>query len=573
MAARRRLRTTLFLLLGLVLPAQAVAAQAAPLARASARSELFLVLPFEPSVRDPRLAWISEGLAELFSTRLAEEGRLVFPRNDWIAALEKLGLPPSTRFTHATMLKVAQQMDADYVLFGQYASDGKRLQLQVRVLQVSPSALSPEFSELGTLEELVQVQARATWHVLRYTDRRYSVSQAAFVQNAPPRRLDTLEQYIRGLSAGEEQRLRNLREAARLDPDWVDPAFALGETYFAASNCEPALIWLSRVPPGHRRGIEAGFESGVCHLWRNDPARAESAFRAVLFALARQNPAAAGPAEIHNNLAIALSRRGQAQQAAESWQRAQQVDGDEPDYWFNAAVGAFRAQQFGNAARLLREALKRDAEDADARALLVAVLEKAGRSTEATAAREECTAENCGASATLLAALREAPEAARRGADRLSRIERIVARLDTNAMLFSGRAAADAESGPQRTREHFEIHLARGRKSLAEGKWEEAQRDFAEAVVLAPDSIESRLALAGVYQLQKRHAEVERELRAALWGRDNAEVRVQLGSLYVARGMNAEARSELRAALRTEPQHPAARKMLDSLGGSGVSPR
>lgn len=576
MTARRRRFFGFVLVLLLFAVSHRVTGQTVPPASAPSRvGDLFLVLPFEQSARDARFAWLSEGLAELFADRLAADDRLVFPRNEWMTALEKLGLPSSTRFTRATMLKVAQQLDADYVIYGEFSTDGKRLSISARVLQVSPAALSPAFTESGALEDLMEVQGRAAWQVVRFTDSLYPLNQTAFLQKVPRRRLDAFEQYVRGLLAGKEQRLGNFREAARLDPEWPDPAFALGETYYGARNCEPALTWLSRVPPGHRRGIEAGFLGGVCHLLRNDPARAESAFNGVIFALTRRNPRSPGPAEVHNNLAIALSRQGKSTQAAEQWQQAQQQDEGQADYWFNAALGEFRAENYAGAAKVLRELLKRSPEENDARALLVAALEKAGRPTEAATARDECSTENCGASVALQAALRpeEPSRAGVQGQGRLARLERISTSLDAGALLFAYRASPEGNGNGSRGKEHYEVHLARGRKAWSEGRLEEAQRDFAEAVVLAPDSAEPRVALADVYMQQRRLDEAERELRAALWGRESADVRVRLARLYVARGHMSEARTELRAALRAEPNHAEARRMLDSLLGSGAVPK
>jgi Tfp pilus assembly protein PilF len=202
---------------------------------------------------------------------------------------------------------------------------------------------------------------------------------------------------------------------------------------------------------------------------------------------------------------------------------------------------------------------------------LLASLEKAGRATEAAAVREECATENCGASAALAAALRET--AGSSGPDRFLKLERISTALDTSALLFAYRAAHEGNGTGPRPREHFEIHLARGRKALAEGQLEAAQRDFAEAVLLAPDSAESRIALAEVYQRSNRLEDAERELRAALWGRENADVRVSLARLYVARGKSAEARTELRAVLRVQPTHSEARRLLDSLAAPVGSQR
>jgi tetratricopeptide (TPR) repeat protein len=563
--ARRRLVALLFL--SLFCACVPVLAQSLPgnRERGSAAGDLYLVLPFESTARDPRLAWLGEGLAELFVEHLASQDRLVFARNAGLAAVEKIGLPPSTRFTRATMLKIAQHLDADSVLYGRFASDGRQITVTARLLRVSPPALSPEFSESGPLQDLLEVQARVVWHLLRTTDPLFPQNLAAYLQAVPRRRLDAFEHYIRGLLASDDARLRHLRDAARLDPDWSDPAFALGETYFAARNCEPALTWLSKVVPGHRRGVEAAFAAGVCHLLRNDASRAESAFASVLTLLARRN-VGQSPAEVLNNLAIAQARQGKSAEAAANWQRAQHRDDDEAGYWFNAAVGAMRTAEAAHAVRHLRELLNRTPDDGQARALLLLALERAGRATEAAALREECASATCGASGALLAAAKVSASgsSAAAPADPWAQLERISPALDSGALLFPLRRN-DESAG----HEHYSIHLERGRHAVAEGRLDEARRDFSEAVILAPESVESRVALADVHQRQGRYDDAVRELRAALWGREDAAVRVRLAQLFIARGLTAEARTELRAALRAAPEHAEARRLLDGLGPGG----
>ncbi|MBI3406427.1 MAG: tetratricopeptide repeat protein [Acidobacteria bacterium] len=174
----------------------------------------------------------------------------------------------------------------------------------------------------------------------------------------------------------------------------------------------------------------------------------------------------------------------------------------------------------------------------------------------------------------LVATLRAAPENPAKGAtqDRFTKIERVSNSLDTSALLFARRSLQEGNTAAKGA-EHFEIHLERGRKALDEGRIDDAQRDFTEAVLLSPDSAEARMALADAYRRMGRMDDAVRELRAALWGRENADVRVQLARLFVSRGLTNEARAELRAALRAEPAHAEARRMLDSLVAPGGGPR
>ncbi len=567
----RRVFLTLAGTLALVSP---LAAQNTASAVATA-GDLFVVLPFEHTGRDPKFAWIGEGLAELFAERLAADGRWVLPRGEWAAALEKRGLPPTARLTHATLFKVGQELDADVLVTGEYSTDGAQLHLTARVLKVSPPGLSPAIQEKGPLADLMEIQARAGWHVMRFADPFYPINQPAYVQKLPRRRLDAFEQYVRGLLASEPARLRYLREAARLEPEWPSPAFALGEAYYAARNCEPALQWFTRIAPESERGLEAGFYAGVCHLLGNDPARAEAAFAAVVAAYTRERNGA-GSHEALNNLAIAESRQGKWPEAAEHWKLAQQAGAEEPGYWFNAGVGAMRAGDPAAAARSLRELLKSSPEHTEGRALLLGALERAGRASEAALLREECGSPDCGASGAVQAALRFKGGPAAGAADPFAKLERISTAVDAQEWAQVRAAAhrppsARAAAAPV---EHHEIHLTRARAALAAGRLDEAEREFSETVLLAGDSVEARRGLAEVHQRRGQTGDAIRELRAALWSGENAAVRVRLAEIYAEQGQIDQARAELRAALQSEPGHAGAKRLLESLASPrGGGPR
>lgn len=432
--------------------------------RNPARIETLLVFPFENASRIAKLDWLSEGLAELTIERLAGEGQYVFPREERLAALERIGLPASTRFSRATMLKIAEEIDADYIVFGQYAASGRTLTVTARVLRVSPPHLTPPVQESGGLDNLMEIHARLAWRLLCAAAPASAkgtvaaricgplgLSERDFAQRLPRRRLDAFEYYIRGLLSSdresEAQWLRDLREAARLEPAWDAPAFALGQNYFARRDCVAALPWLSRVPSAHGRGLEASFYVGVCHLLRNDLARAEAAF-ATLLELARgrpENRKGAAGAEVDlpeavNNLGVAHARLGKPREAAVDFARAAHLDPEDPDYWFNLGLAAMRAHDAAAAVERFREALRRSPEDSEARALLITALEQSGRTPEAAAERKQAVQ-----AGDRLAA---APSLS---ADALVRLDRIKMRLDT-ASLRQWAVHPEAGSGAGETR-------------------------------------------------------------------------------------------------------------------------
>ncbi len=416
-----------------------------------------LVLPFENTGRASGLSWLGEGLAELSARRLGGANRLVLPRSEWLEAAERLGLGPSPRISRASLLKIAREADADYLVFGRFVAEGGRLKLTAQGMRLDGPELSRLFEQSGASDQLVQTHARLCWQLLEFFSAGKRTSQKEYLQQARPLRLDAFESYSRGLLATGTERVRLLREAARLEPEWADPAFALGQTFVEAANYDSALIWLSRVPPASAFGLEAGFYAGVCHLLRNDAPRAEAAFRALIERPWYTNGATGLAArrmdlpEVLNNLAIALSRQGKWGEAKALWEQLRGAAPVEATFAFNLALGAYRAGDNEAAIAAMREALSLRADDAT-RALLALLLERAGNKAEAEVVRAACETAGCDPSEEIKAL------AAGSAAVELARLDRISTTLDlvTWYLTGEGREPAGGNGGGARRPEHEE---------------------------------------------------------------------------------------------------------------------
>ena len=532
------------------------------------RSQVVLTLPFENTGQQAALDWLSEGLAELTIERLAGQGAYLLSRQERLDALELIGLPVSTRFSRASMLALGQQADADQVIFGSYASDGQSFTVTARLLRVSPPSLSPGFTQSGSLADWMTLHARLAWQILCALAPAQpgsagcgpAASEADFVsrvRTVPPA---AFELYIRGLmDSNDVVRLRNLREAARLQPQWDAPAFALGDTYFSRRNCQAALPWLSRVPPARPSGLLAGFEAGVCQLLRNDPVRAQSAFSAILNRAPGLPPLPGPLPEAHSNLGVALARQGKFADALAAFERATQADAEEPDYWLNLGLLQLRATQPEAAIAPLRRALTLQPADAEARALLALALEQAGRAEEATAEREILSR------APARVVLPRNPAAAD-----FVRFDRIRMRPDPGALRPAAspqpsESASDAAAESMRGRQRIVLHLDRGRQFLDSGNLDDAQRAFIEALLLAPLDASAHLGLAEVYDRQGRPNDGVREYRAALASRDDLDTRIALAGLLLRLDRRGEARAELEQVLRRDPGNLEARQIMEQL--------
>ena len=333
--------------------------------------------------------WLGEGLEELTIQRLSGAGEQVYSHAGRLAELERYGLPHSSKLSRATMLHIGEDLDADFVVYGRFTANGTSLTVESRILKVSPARLLPAARETGTLDSLMDLHARLLWRMLSTNDRHYALSLADFTKRQRPLRLDAFEHYIRGLLAGEDDaRLRELREAARLDPEWPEPDFALGEVYFARRDCDSALTWFARVPKTHDRYAEAVFATGVCRLLQSQPDHAEEVFIALQAAL-RTNMIAGGDLpEILNNLAIARARQGKTAAAQTDFRRAADLDPDEDDYPFNLGLLAMQTNDAAAAAGYFRDAAEREPDNPEDRAMLILALEKAGNKNDAEQERE-----------------------------------------------------------------------------------------------------------------------------------------------------------------------------------------
>jgi tetratricopeptide (TPR) repeat protein len=524
---------------------------------------IFLVFPFENDGANARLDWLCEGLEELTIQRLSAAGQKVFTHAGRTTELDRYGLPANAQFSHATMLRIGADLDADFVVFGKFSSDGKSLTIEARALRVNPTRLSEAVRESGTLDSLMELNAKVVWKLLAANDKGFPINLAEFSRLQRPLRLDAFEHYIRGLLATDDDgRVRELRESTRLDPDWVDPAFALGQAYFSRRDCESALAWLAKVPAGSSLSAEAMFTTGVCRMMLNQPDKAEETFAALQNNLRNDLVAGAELPEVLNNLALVRARRGNTTAAASALLRALDLDPDEDDYAFNLGLLYLRGNDATTAAKYFREASDREPENPEDRAMLVYALEKTGNKTEAAQERNSAI-ETLG-----LASLPPVKPESFARLDRVSTeldvttLQLQIASRDTNGST-SGGAASSAMSSPTSL-------VRRGRQELAAGRVDAAEADFRTALAAAPNDPAAHRGMAEVLRRRSKRAEAIQELQAALSERDSAVDRTTLARIYLEQKKPEMARAELQKALKIAPNYSEARQLLELLqNGNG----
>jgi Tfp pilus assembly protein PilF/TolB-like protein len=524
---------------------------------------IYLVFPFENAGAAARLEWLGEGLEELTIQRLAAAGAQVYSHAGRQVELERSGLPRSAKLSRATMLHVAEDLDADFVVFGKYAASGTSLTIESQILKVSPARMLPALRETGTLDSLMDLHSRLVWRMLSANDRNYAQSLAAFSKRQRPLRLDAFEHYTRGLLANDDDvRLRELREAARLEPDWPEPNFALGEVYFARRDCDAALPWYARIQKTHDRYVESAFATGVCNLLQDQPERAEATFLALHEALKNNTEYGADLPEILNDLAIARARQGKTAAAQSDLRRAAELEPGEDDYPFNLGLLALQMNDPGSAAGYFSEAAEREPDNAEDRALLILSLEKEGKTNDADQERESAK-ETFGPNGLPQIHADAKGEA-------VSKLSRLKMELDVTALRGEIESAEPQPGGnaTDTVADTVVMQLRRGRQELAAGHADAAEKEFRAVLAIDPTSPGAHRGLAELDRRRGKLDDAVKELQASLQARDSAVVRTLLAKVYLEQKRPDLARGEVEKALKLAPSYAEARQVLEHLQNS-----
>lgn len=523
--------------------------------------KIYVVLPFENAGAPAKLDWLGEGLEELTIERLTAAGEQVYSHAGRAAELERYGLPSGSTFSHATMLRVAEDLDADYVIYGKYASKGAALTVEMRILSMNPLSLRPPVQESGPVESLMDLHTRLLWRTLSSRDGRYPLSLADFSKRQRPLRLDAFEQYSRGLQATDaDAKLRQLHEAQRLEPDWPDANFALGEAYFAKKDYNAALAWFFKVPKTYDRYPEALFFSGVCRLQLNQADHAEEDFHNLQETLKSSAANGADAPEILNDLAIAQARQGKVIPAQANLRRAADLAPGEDDYSFNLGLLALQGGDPGVASDYFRQAAEREPDGAEDRALLILSLDKAEKTGEADQEREAAK-EAFGPNGLPAIQLDEKGET-------LARLTRIKTELDMSGLRAEPADAPASTASASATSDTPAARIRRGRQELSAGNMAAAEKEFRAALAAEPSNAAAHRGLGEIERHQGKMDDAVKELQASLTARDSAEVRTLLAKIYLEQKKTDLARAEAEKALKLAPNYAEAKQLLDHLQNS-----
>lgn len=336
------------------------------------RAQTYLVLPLVNLTPKPALGWVGESVAESLREAMTRQGMLVIEREDRIEGQRRLALRPNVRLTQASILKLAESLDADRVLFGTFelseadpganATAMGQLKLSARSINVRELQSGQDYGASGPLEELASLQANLAWQTLKIFMPQNAPSEDEFLQSRNRLRIDAIENYVRGLlAATPEARDRFFQQALKLEPKYSQAAFQHGKLLFDKGSHPAAILQLEKVQPKDPNYRQAGFLLGLAKFYHADYKGAESAFLRV----ATELPLS----EVYNNLGLVQLRLNSAEALA-SLRRALEGDDKDPVYHYNLGLALLRRGAHAEAADQFRAVLAREPGDPDATKML-----------------------------------------------------------------------------------------------------------------------------------------------------------------------------------------------------------
>ncbi|HEY5382924.1 MAG TPA: tetratricopeptide repeat protein [Acidobacteriaceae bacterium] len=521
-----------FLLVATALAPTLLSAQTTPGGR------FILVLPFENRSGNPSLDWIGNSFPDTLDKRLNSAGFLTISHDDRVFALTHLGLPANFRPSRATAIRIAQQLDANYVIIGSYTiqpdSDNKvtnnNLTIQSQVLSIDQLRLSPPVQDGAELDHLYDAENAIAWKIARVLDPHLNVAEQTFLAAGGSVPLPAFEDYIRGINAPTPaEALQRLQDAAALSPGYVDALLALGKQQYTTRNFNDAAATLAKIPASNPQALEANFYIGLARFNSANYAAAATAFEFV----ANRLPLP----EVVNDQAVALARQGK--DAAALFQQASSVDPSDEDYHYNLSISLYRR---GDTAAALQQA--------------DAALKLKPHDNEAGELRAQISIAPAGAK------LAANPDSAFSPLERIRRIYSETGFRQAAFQLDELRAARMAAlPSAKRSAEYTDL----GRQYLSQGLLLEAEQQFQFALTADPRSAAAHAGLAQIRERSGSSADARNEAQQSLKLQPNADALLVLARLDLAQNHLPASANEVSRALRLEPTNTAAIAMRQSL--------
>ena len=506
-------------------------------------TQTLMVMPFENQSSAPGLEWIGESFPEVLSQRMASSHLYVTSRDDRGYAFDHSGVPSTVVPSRATIYRVAEQMDADYVVMGSYTFDGKTFSAKAQLLDMRKLHLYPAVDSSGPLPSLIELQTALAWQLLQQMPTHPAMTRDQFMTAFPPIRLDAFENYIRGiLATSYQQRIHYFHDAVKLNPNYTIAMLQLGKTYYGAHEYESASSWFARIPKTSEAAGEANFLLGMSEFYRGNFDKSYAAFSY----LSTRVPLT----EVYNNMGVVEARRGHRANAVEYFTKAVTADPNDADYRFNLAVALYNNGDNTGALRQLKDELQQRPNDSEAKSLLDMI-------NRGVPPPPAASTNNVAAAYTLLTSSQSHVP--------MERIKRNYDEASYRQLEMEIHNLAEARLAKTDPRTHAAYHVQRGKELLAQNMPDEAEVEFRDAISTDYNNDAAHAQLAMLLEKKGDVSNARSEAQTSVRLKPNVDGLLVLARLDLKQNQISSAQSEVQKALAIEPANATALRLKEDI--------
>jgi tetratricopeptide (TPR) repeat protein len=493
-----------------------------------------LVMPFDDLSPEQNQAWVGQAFAETTASHLGSAGQNVVSLTELERKLEEKGITDGASVTTATVIVMGRELGATRAVVGAYRVDEELVEVTVKVIDLELGGIVGIIEDHGSVRNLLHLENQVAKNIFRLQDSVPS-SFDGFAARRETIPLDAHEKYARARGSNEPAKRRELLQSAlQLHPDYPEARLLLGRLALETGAPREAIETLFKIRPSEAVYREAYFLLGLAYLGVDDPSGAAEIFTNFT----EQEEKAA----FVNNLGVARLREDDAARASTAFERAVELEPDEPLYLFNLGWISWRAGKGSEALRWFREAVRLDPEDAEAHLFLSAAAAAQALPDESNEERE--------------LALALSPELADVDASTVEALERVANRLPPTTTLVRI---------PPVTTESMYEKLVQARARRAEGRLEDAIRELQRLLYMEPHLLEARMELAETYSEAGELNKAVGEFRILLWDQESSEVHLRLAETYLKMDDHQKANLHAERALELDPRSQEAHQLLERL--------
>ena len=338
----------------------------------------FLIFPLENRTA-PALAWVGEGIALSLGEQMRVPGIEVIGRDERQEYVMRADLPSGFQLSNASMIRVAQLAEADYLVTGWYSGTDDRVDISLQAIDLKTMRKGGGVSARGPVSELPQMENELAYNLLVNAGLNAASDRQAFRERTRRVPNNAYAQFVESLQArSEEDQVAALKRAVALYADFPQALFRLGRYYYEAGKCESAIRYLEPARKWQLRSLESQFMLGVCYLKKNALTDAVRSFSAIV-------PETRSVAAL-NNLGVAELRQSDYAPAVEHLTEACRLSRADFAVALNLAILHYLRGDLDAAHKVLEQILAGNPNRPVALYLLSRVLERRGESEKAAEA-------------------------------------------------------------------------------------------------------------------------------------------------------------------------------------------